>query len=374
MSAIGKFSKRFFRSHIFRTLIFSVLLFLTAFFPTVFAYNAIGADSRGFLIAAIVVACLAETLLFVLLSHYFVYTKIRFAARRLNAIPRDYAPIKIASKSIDDDVAEVLTAVNASADSYVQLAQARKAFVANASHELRTPLTSVQGFLQAVLDGTVPDNDREKYLKIALSETKRLNSLINTMLDLSRLDSGKNPIVPIKFDVNNIINEIIARFEPTIIKKAVQINVEFSDNSCYVYADKDKIVQVITNLVDNAIKYSPAYSRVVISTAVHDRKAHVSIRDFGYGISKKDQMLIWDAFYMTDKARTPVKSNGSGLGLSLVKKIIDEHGEAIWVDSNRGAGATFIFTLPLFDSSKHKAPTGKVITSFEEEYINNGEK
>ncbi|MDE7463478.1 MAG: HAMP domain-containing histidine kinase, partial [Clostridiales bacterium] len=103
-------------------------------------------------------------------------------------------------------------------------------------------------------------------------------------------------------------------------------------------------------------------SRIIITTSIHEDKVYVTIKDFGYGISKKDQMLIWDRFYMTDKSRTPVKTKGTGLGLSIVKKIINEHGEVIWVESSRGAGSTFIFTLTLFDPSKHKINKGKVLT------------
>ncbi|MCH5162603.1 MAG: HAMP domain-containing histidine kinase [Clostridiales bacterium] len=273
----------------------------------------------------------------------------------------DYSD-RLPESAIDSSVSDLAAAVNATSDEYVRLEQVRKTFVANASHELRTPLTSVQGFLQAVLDDVVSDDDKEQYLKVALGETKRLNSLINSLLDLSRLDSGKNPLVYTKFDINDVVREISAKLELSLIKKALQINVDFAREPCYVYADKDKIYQVIINLVDNAIKYSPTYSRILLTTSIHEDKVYVTVKDFGYGISKKDQMLIWDRFYMTDKSRSPVKAKGTGLGLSIVKKIIDEHGEVIWVESNRGAGSTFIFTLTLFDPAKHKLNKGKILT------------
>lgn len=321
-------------------------------------------EYRGVFIVILVFACIFEVLAFVLVSHTLVFSKISVASKRLDSMARDETyDTAVGEKAIDNCVSDVLKSVNNTAEEYQRLEQTRKNFVASASHELRSPLTSIQGFLQAVLDGTATSEDSEKYLKIALSETKRLNALITSLLDLSRLDSGKNPLVMTKFDINDVIREVSTRFEPALMKKALQINVEFSRENCYVYADKDKIIQVIVNLVDNAIKYSPSYSRIILMTSIHENKVYVTVKDYGYGISKKDQMLIWDRFYMTDKSRSPVKTKGSGLGLSIVKKIIDEHSEVIWVESNRGAGATFIFTLTLFDPTKHKINTGKVISS-----------
>ncbi|MCH5165244.1 MAG: hypothetical protein J1G01_02455 [Clostridiales bacterium] len=363
-------AKRFFKSHIFRTILCAVLLFSTVFFPLVFAYPNAEQENRYLIIVFVSFACLVEILTYVLLLHYLVYGKVRFAAKQLNDMAKNYSLEKISETSIDNSTSDILSAVNITADEYERLEQIRRSFVANASHELRTPLTSVQGFLQAILDGTVSEADREKYLKITLSETKRLNSLITSMLDLSRLDSGKNPLVFSKFNINDIINDIAAKFEPALIKKAQQINVEFSRQICYVYADKEKIIQVITNLVDNAIKYSPAYSRIILMTSVHENKAYVTVKDYGYGISKKEQMLIWDTFYMSDRSRSPVKTKGSGLGLSIVKKIIEEHGEVIWVESARGSGATFIFTLTMFDPAKHKTTEGKVIKATDNENSN----
>ncbi len=327
-----------------------------------FAYPVLEAEQKYVLIVAIVFACVFEALIYIFVSHFLIYANISGASKHLSDMAHGGAKdVSLKSAAIDNTVTEVVDSVNATADEYRRLEQVRKQFVANASHELRSPLTSIQGFLQAVLDGTATEDNKEKYLKIALSETKRLNSLINSMLDLSRLDSGKNPLVYSKFNINDVIREVAARFEPALIKKVLQINVDFSRETCYVYADKDKIIQVIVNLVDNAIKYSPSYSRILIMTSIHGKKVYVTVKDFGYGINKKDQMLIWDTFYMTDKSRSPVKAKGSGLGLSIVKKIIDEHGEVIWVESSRGAGATFIFTLTLFDETRHKPNVGKVI-------------
>lgn len=361
-------AKRFFKSHIFRVVVFAVVIFSTAFFPLYFALPILADENRIILAVIAVIGCAVETVAYVLVEHYFAYSKIDDCSHKLTVMSRDENyDVKADKHIIDNSVTALSDAVDATAAEYKRLEQVRKSFVSNASHELRTPLTSVQGFLQAVLDGTVSEEDKEKYLSIALSETKRLNVLISSMLDLSRLESGKNPIIPVKFDINSMIREVATRFEPSLIKKTLQINVDCSQDTCYVYADKDKIFQVITNLVDNAIKYSPSYSRIILTASIHENKVYVTVRDFGYGISKKDQMLIWDSFYMTDRSRSPIKTKGSGLGLSIVKKIIDEHDEVIWVESSRGAGATFIFTLTLFDETKHADNKGRVIKTSDED-------
>lgn len=357
--------KRFVKSHIFRVIIGAVIIFSTVFFPMYYLYPTIDhVETQRVLIVVIIFAAAFETVVFLVISHFLVYGRLSSANKKLKKLSNnDSYDVKENSASVDNTVTELVDSINSAAEEYKRLEQGRKQFVANASHELRSPLTSVQGFLQAVLDGTATEEDKEKYLKIALSETKRLNSLINSMLDLSRLESGKNPLVYTKFNINDIISEVAVRFEPALIKKVLQINVDFAREICYVYADKDKIIQVINNLVDNAIKYSPSYSRILLTTSIHANKVYVKVKDFGYGISKKDQMLVWDTFYMTDKSRSPVKAKGSGLGLSIVKKIIDEHGEVIWIESSRGAGATFIFTLTLFDENRHKSNKGTIIKS-----------
>lgn len=371
MSEKIKHLNRLLKSNIFRFSVVAIAIFSTIFFPLVFIYPYCDSDAQQILIITVICTFIAESITYVIITHFFVYSKFKIAANRLISMSRENDLSKIQEISIDNTATDLLSAVNVTADEYSHLAQVKKTFVANASHELRTPLTSIQGFIQAVLDGTASQEETEKYLKIALSETKRLNSLISSMLDLSRLDSGKNPLTYTKFCINDAIREIAVKFELSLENKSLQINLESERETCYVYADKDKIIQVLTNLIDNAIKYSPAYSRIIVSTGIKENKVYVTIRDFGYGISKKDQMLIWDTFFMSDRSHSPIKAKGSGLGLSIVKKIIDEHGETIRVDSNRGAGATFVFTLTLFDTYKHKISVGKIIKLTDDENTEN---
>lgn len=304
------------------------------------------------LILLVFVVDVIEIVLFTLFNYNVSQKPLRKIIESTKKITKgEY--IQTNNKILDKDLRELSTNINNTAYEFENLEQMRKSFLSNASHELRSPLTSMQGFLQAILDGTISMDDSEKYLKIVLRETKRLSSLINSMLDLSRMESGKNPLNPNKFDINTIILQIVERFEPNLDAKYITLETDFVRDFTYVYADKDKIVQVLINLIDNAIKYSPSNSKILITTHIHGKKIYVSVKDSGFGISKKDQLHIWERFYMADKARTPSKNKGTGLGLSIVKQIVEDHKEVIWVESTRGAGATFIFTLTIFDPNKH---------------------
>lgn len=345
---------KIFGSYIYRCIFGMIVFGATVFCPLYFWLPHIGGTSSRILLGVLVIllACIEGIL------HVFCnYKLLILPAKRIDETAKKLSNGEYDARTdirfADNEMKRLGKTTNGIADEFENLEQMRKSFVANASHELRSPLTSMQGFLQAILDGTISPHDSEKYLKIVLNETKRLNSLITSMLDLSRMESGKYPLSLTRFDINAVIRRIAERFEPNLVKKELQLDVDFARPASYVYADKDKIMQVLINLIDNAVKYSPAYSRILVTTHIHGEKIYIAVKDQGLGISKKDQLLIWDRFYMADKARTPNKSKGTGLGLSIVKRIIDEHNEAIRVESNKGAGASFIFTLTLFDPSKH---------------------
>jgi len=301
-----------------------------------------------------------------ILMHHFIQVKpTRLIIKGSRNITKgEY--VNIEKGVYDKDLKELIGALNSTAFEFENLEQMRKSFVSNASHELRSPLTSIQGFLQAILDGTIPRTDYNKYLQIVFRETKRLTALINSMLDLSRMESGRNPVVMSRFDLNATIKAVVERFEAVLIKKECLLDVDFAREFSYVFADREKIIQVIVNLIDNAIKYSPPKSRVTVTTNLQGKKVFVSVKDRGFGISKKDQFLIWDRFYMVDKAHTPTKNKGTGLGLSIVKKIIDDHSEQIWVESAKGTGSTFIFSLSSFDLNRHKVDVAKKLAVPEE--------
>jgi len=249
--------------------------------------------------------------------------------------------VKVKSK---DEIGQLAASFNMMAEDLKNLEELRKGFVANVSHELRSPLTSMQGFIQGMVDGTIPQEEHQQYMQIVLDETKRLTKLINELLDLSQIESGKFPLHMETFDVNELIRRVLIKYEGKIEKKNLDIEVMFREEQFIVEADKDRIEQVISNLLDNAIKFSSPNEKITLWTHGSKDKIYVSIRDSGPGIREEDLPFIWERFYKADKAHTPGET-GTGLGLPIVKKIIEQHGQKIWVKSQPDKGAVFVFTL-----------------------------
>ena len=224
----------------------------------------------------------------------------------------------------------------------------QKKFVANVSHDFRSPLTSIKGYLEAMLDGTIPPQLYEKYLTIVLNETERLIKLTNSLLVLNNLNTRGMLLDKSDFDINTIIRNTAASFEGTCKNKTIAIELILSGDELFVNADVGKIQQVLYNLLDNAIKFSHSDSIIKIETTEKHNKVFVSVKDRGIGIPKDDLKLIWDRFYKSDLSRGKDKK-GTGLGLSITKEIIHAHGEHINVISTEGVGTEFIFSLPLTD-------------------------
>lgn len=224
----------------------------------------------------------------------------------------------------------------------------QKKFVANVSHDFRSPLTSIKGYLEAMIDGTIPPEMYEKYLTILLNETERLRKLTNSLLTLNNLNTKGIMLNKTDFDINRTIRNVAASFEGTCRAKTIAIELVLTGEEMYVVADIDKIQQVLYNLLDNAIKFSHHNSVIKLETSEKHNKVFVSVKDSGIGIPKDDLKLIWDRFYKSDLSRGKDKK-GTGLGLSITKEIIRSHGENINVISTEGVGTEFIFSLPKSD-------------------------
>ena len=224
----------------------------------------------------------------------------------------------------------------------------QKKFVANVSHDFRSPLTSIKGYLEAMIDGTIPPEMHEKYLNILLNETERLHKLTNSLLTLNNLNMKGMMLNKTDFDINKTIRNVAASFEGTCRAKTIAIELVLTGDEMYVYADVDKIQQVLYNLLDNAIKFSHHNSIIKLETTDKHSKVFVSVKESGIGIPKDDLKLIWDRFYKSDLSRGKDKK-GTGLGLSITKEIIRSHGENINVISTEGVGTEFIFSLPKSD-------------------------
>ncbi|MCM1087365.1 MAG: ATP-binding protein [Muribaculaceae bacterium] len=221
----------------------------------------------------------------------------------------------------------------------------QKKLVANISHDFRSPLTSIKGYLEAMLDGTIPPELHEKYLTIVLNETERLTKLTNSLLTLNNLNTKGMMLEKTDFDINQTIRNVAASFEGTCREKRISIELILTGDEMYVTADMGKIQQVLYNLLDNAIKFSHHDSVIKLETTEKHNKIFISIKDSGIGIPKDNLKLIWDRFYKTDLSRGKDKK-GTGLGLSITKEIIQSHSEHINVISTEGVGTEFIFSLP----------------------------
>lgn len=216
--------------------------------------------------------------------------------------------------------------------------------IANISHDFRSPLTSIKGYAEAMVDGTIPPEASEKYLNIIISETERLHQLTENLLALNRYDNMETELTPSVFDINQVLKESGALFEGRCLSKKISLSLLLSGENLSVYADEGKIKQVIYNLIDNAIKFSHPNSVIVLETGERNEKALVTIKDSGIGIPKDSLSRIWERFYKTDLSRGKDKQ-GFGLGLSIVRKILQAHGETIEVTSAEGVGTKFTFTL-----------------------------
>jgi signal transduction histidine kinase len=206
----------------------------------------------------------------------------------------------------------------------------------------------MRGYLEAMLDGTIPPEMYEKYLNIVLNETDRLTKLTNSLLTLNNLNTKGMMLDKSRFDINQVIKNTAASFEGTCHQKSISIELVLTGEKMHVIADMGKIQQVLYNLVDNAIKFSHKNSSIKIETNEKSNKLFVSVKDSGIGIPKESLKLIWNRFYKTDLSRGKDKK-GTGLGLSIAKEIIQAHNEHINVISTEGIGTEFIFTLEIAD-------------------------
>lgn len=274
---------------------------------------------------------------------YMVYLPLR----KITAATNEYAHGNFKHQiSIhkDDEIGRLAHSLNFMASELDASEEYQKKFIANISHDFRSPLTSIKGYLEAILDGTIPPEMQENYLNIVLSETARLNKLTQSMLLLNNLNSKELMLEKTNFDINKVIKDTAASFGGSCMSKNLSIELILTGQSLYVFADMSKIQQVLYNLIDNAIKFSKNNSSIYVETTEKSEKVLISVKDTGIGIPKESINQIWDRFYKIDTSRGKDKK-GTGLGLSIVKEIIQVHNENINVVSTEGVGTEFIFTL-----------------------------
>lgn len=277
----------------------------------------------------------------------FIHILILKPIKQITKAASEYASGNLEYKynySSNDEIGVLSKTQLFMASALASTAEDQRKFITNVSHDFRSPLTSIRGYLEAILDGTIPPELEGKYLRIVKDETDRLSQLTQSILDLNTF--GKSGVILniSDFDIHHEIKKILATFEGRCSEKHIVFELTFASRELFVHADLGRIQQALYNLIDNAIKFSPQNSTIFIETSENKGKVYVSVKDQGPGISAENLGKIWDRFYKVDPSRGRDKK-GSGLGLSITREIIQAHGENIDVISTEGVGTEFIFSL-----------------------------
>ena len=289
-----------------------------------------------------VITYLITAVLFLFYSFYIrkpLYAITKGASEFANGNLSYQIPVKS-----ENELGYLASNLNYMADKLNRNGEYQRQFISNISHDFRSPLTSIKGYVEAMIDGTIPVEMQEKYLKIISYEAERLEKLTRGLLTLNELDIHKRMLNIQDFDINQTIKSTAASFEGTCTTRQILLELILSGQILYAHADLEQIQQVLYNLLSNAIKFSPDHSTITIETTEKNGKIFVSVKDHGIGIPKSSLNRIWERFYKIDRSRGK-DQKGTGLGLAIVKEIISAHGQHINVISTEGVGTEFIFTL-----------------------------
>lgn len=284
-----------------------------------------------------------------IIIYYFAQRILINPLSKINIAARKIAKGEVERRAYinsNDEIGELAESFNIMADSLEQVEKNRREFMSNVSHELRSPITSIKGFIGGVIDGVVPKGKETYYLNIAYDEIQRLARLVNDLLDLASMESGKFSLRIIELDIIEIVKICVIKFEQRINEKKLKVDVTFPEDHIYVAGDRDRMIQVVTNLLDNSLKYAKDNGTIKLTIKDKGDKIQVSIYNDGPPISDEDIAHIWDRFYKGDKSRTSKVS--TGLGLPIVRNILTQLGEDIWVENNKRdkeEGVIFTFTL-----------------------------
>ena len=256
-----------------------------------------------------------------------------------------------------DEIGALAGTFNYMAGELENIEATRREFIANVSHELRTPITSIKGFVEGIVDGTIPAENQARYLAIVKDETDRLTRLVNNLLDMARLESGEFTLNIVSFDAVEMARRCVIGLANLIEGKNLSVSADFAREQMYAEGDKDSVERVIYNLLHNAIKFSFPNGEIRLVIREERDTIYISISDDGIGIEEGELTKIWERFYKTDKSRGQDKT-GTGLGLSIIRSIIHEHKQKINVYSKLGEGTTFEFTLNAARAAPPDMPMG----------------
>ncbi|MGG7144011.1 HAMP domain-containing sensor histidine kinase [Clostridium nigeriense] len=291
-------------------------------------------------------AVLSAVVLSSIIAYYFAEKILLKPLSEINNAAKKLAKGEVEKRvhiDSEDEIGELADSFNIMAESLEKVDTVRREFISNVSHELRSPITSIKGFITGIIDGVIPRDKENYYLNIVNDEVGRLSRLVADLLDISSMESGKFKLSILRIDINEIITLCILNLQGKIKEKNINVEVIFSNNHEYCLGDRDRIIQVVTNLMENAIKYGEEDGRIQIETYAKGELVYVSIFNSGPTISKEDINKIWERFYKVDKSRTNKVS--TGLGLSIVRLILTQHDQDIWVNNIPEKGVKFTFTL-----------------------------
>lgn len=246
-----------------------------------------------------------------------------------------------------DEIGRLGESFNGMAESLAEAQRLRRELMANIAHELRTPLTSISGYMEGLTDGVVPA-DKETY-ELVHREAQRLSRLVDDLQRLSRAESGMEKLDIINLPVPSILERVSRRLDPQFREKNVELKTAVKNGLPGLLVDEDKLDQILTNLLDNALRYTDSGGQVTLSASGDDMAVNIEIKDNGIGIQPEDLSHIFERFYRADKSRSRERG-GTGIGLTIVKRYVEALGGKIRVESNPGEGTSFKLTLPAASS------------------------
>ncbi len=291
----------------------------------------------------------AIALVLVTIAVYFMTAKIAKPISNLETATTLYSSgdfsYRVPEIDDDDELAHLITKFNSMATSLAQLENSRRSFVANVSHEFKTPMTTIGGFINGILDGTIPPEKQDYYLNIVSSEISRLSKMVNTMLNISKIETGNVELNIEQFDLSQKIVSTFLGFEQLISKKNIDIAGIEDLKPAVIHGDSAMIDQVIYNLTDNAVKFTNDGGTITINTVSDKKYVYLAITNTGKGIPEKDLKKVFDRFYKVDESRS-TDTKSTGLGLFLIKSILSLHNGTITVESEQDNFTRFTIKLP----------------------------
>ena len=298
------------------------------------------------MVRTITMSCL-WILLATMIAVYFISERITSPLKSMSRAAKSFAAghfdVRVPVTS-HDEISELASAFNSMAASLSSSEELRRSFLANVSHDLRTPMTTISGFIDGIIDGTIPPDKHAYYLDIIRNEVRRLSRLVSSLLDITRIQAGERKFTKSAFDICEMARIIIISFEQKLEEKKLDVEFICDNDKMFAWADRDAIYQILYNICDNAVKFSNEGAKYRITITENGGKIWVSVYNEGVGIKSEELPYVFDRFYKSDKSRGLDKT-GVGLGMYIAKTIIEAHGEEISVKSEYEKYCEFTFSL-----------------------------